>query len=54
MAIAMVCFSVFLGAVTVSAGNFTEFITAVRLAFLVFTMLCAIGIFASYARGTIR
>lgn len=54
MAIAMVSFSVFLGAVTVSAGNFTEFITAVRLAFLVFTVLCAIGIFASYGRGTIR
>ena len=54
MAIAMVCFSVFLGAVTVSAGNFSEFITAVRLVFLVFTLLCAIRIFASYALGTIR
>jgi MFS family permease len=54
MAIAMFCFSVFLGAVTVSASNFSEFITAVRLAFLIFTILCAIGIFASYARGTIR
>lgn len=54
MAIAMLCFSVFLGASAISAANHPQFIASVRTAFLVFTLLCTVGIFASYARGTIR
>jgi hypothetical protein len=54
MAIVMLCFSVFLGDSAISAANHPQFIASVRTAFLVFTLLCTIGIFASYTRGTIR
>jgi hypothetical protein len=54
VAIAMFFLSVVLGAVAVSAVNFLEFITAVRLAFLIFAAVYTIGMFASYSQVTIR
>lgn len=54
MAIAMLCFSLFLGAAAISAANHPQFMASVKTAFFIFTLLCTIGIFASYARGTIR
>lgn len=54
MTIAMLCFSVLLGASAISAANHPQFTASVRTAFLVFPCLCTVGIFASYARGTIR
>jgi len=54
MAIAMLCFSVLLGASAISAANHPQFTASVRTAFLVFPCLCTVGIFVSYARGTIR
>lgn len=54
MAIAMLCFSVYLGTATISSLNYPQFMDAVTTAFLVFSGICMVGIFASYARGTIR
>jgi EmrB/QacA subfamily drug resistance transporter len=54
MAIAMLCFSVYLGTETIPSLNLPGFMTAVRISFFIFTLLCALGIFASYVRGTIR
>jgi hypothetical protein len=54
MAIAMLCFSLFLGAAAISAANHMQFMASVKTAFLIFALLCMVGIVASYARGTIR
>jgi hypothetical protein len=54
MAIAMLCCSVYLGTATISSLNYPQFMDAVTTAFLVFSGICMVGIFASYARGTIR
>jgi hypothetical protein len=54
MAIAMVIFSVVMGRVQVVPGVYPEFLTSVRLVFLVLGVLAILGIYASYARGKIR
>jgi MFS family permease len=51
---AMLCFSVYLGTATISSLNYPQFMNVVTTAFLVFSGICMVGIFASYARGTIR
>jgi EmrB/QacA subfamily drug resistance transporter len=54
MAIAMMIFSVVMGRVQVVPGVYPEFLTSVRLVFLVLGILAILGIYASYARGKIR
>jgi len=54
MAIAMMIFSVVMGRVQVVPGVYPEFLTSVRLIFLVLGILAILGIYASYARGKIR
>jgi MFS family permease len=54
MAIAMMIFSVVMGRVQVVPGVYPEFLTSVRLVFLVLGVLAILGIYASYARGKIR
>jgi len=51
MGIAMMIFSVFLGKAKINPSNYTEFIHSIRTAFLIFAILCFIGIFFSLARG---
>lgn len=51
MGIAMMIFSIFIGKVEINPSNYTAFITSLRIAFLVFAILCFIGIFFSLARG---
>jgi EmrB/QacA subfamily drug resistance transporter len=51
MGIAMMLFSLFIGRAEINSSNFTEFLSSVKLAFLIFSILCFGGIFASIARG---
>jgi len=51
MAIAMVVLSIFVGTVVLSPANSEPFIAGLRAAFLIFSVLCVIGLFASLARG---
>lgn len=54
MAIAMFCFSVFIGTVTITPEVYPALMTSVTVAFVTFTDLCVIGVAASYVRGTIH
>jgi EmrB/QacA subfamily drug resistance transporter len=54
MAIAMFCFTVFIGMVTITPMVYPALMTSVTVAFAIFTVLCIIGVAASYVRGTIH
>lgn len=51
MGIAMMIFSIFIGKVEINPLNYIEFIQSIRIVFLIFAILCFIGIFFSLARG---
>lgn len=51
MAIAMLVLALFVGRVALTAAHREPLVAAIRAAFLVFTVLCALGTFASLARG---
>jgi len=51
MGIAMMLFSLFIGRAEINPSNYTEFLSSVKMAFLIFSILCFGGIFASIARG---
>ena len=54
MAIAMFCFSVFIGSVAITPAVYPALLTSITVAFLIFTGLCIAGIGISYIRGTIH
>lgn len=54
MGIAMLLFSLYLGRVEITAEYYPLFLKSTRTAFIIFTALCAAGIFASLARGKTR
>ena len=54
LAIAMFCFSVFIGSVAIIPTVYPALLTSTTVAFLIFTCLCIIGVGASFARGTIH
>jgi EmrB/QacA subfamily drug resistance transporter len=54
MAIAMFCFTIFIGPVTIIPAVYPALMTSITVAFVVFTVLCIIGVGASYVRGTIH
>ncbi|MFN8208491.1 MAG: MFS transporter [Bacteroidales bacterium] len=54
MGIAMLLMSIFIGKESISASNQESFMHALRMAFLIFTLLCFGGIFASSARGNMN
>jgi EmrB/QacA subfamily drug resistance transporter len=54
MAIAMFCFAIFIGTVTITPVIYPALMTSITVAFVVFTVLCIIGIGASYVRGKIH
>lgn len=54
MGVTAVVFSVMLGRVEITPDLYPQFVDAVRVAFVVFCILCIIGIGASLARGTIN
>ena len=54
MGIATLLFALFLGRVEITPELYPLFATSARAAFVVFAILCVIGVFASLARGDIR
>ena len=54
MAIAMVVFAVFIGREPISPSNYSEFLKSVKISFLIFSILCMIGIVFSLMRGELR
>jgi len=54
MAVAMFCFTLFIGPVTITPVVYPALMTSVTVAFVVFTVLCCLGVAASYVRGTIH
>jgi hypothetical protein len=54
MAIAMVIFSIFIGREEISPINYYLFLKGVKVSFIVFALLCAIGVFFSFFRGELR
>ncbi len=51
MGIAMMLFSLFIGRTEINPSNHAAFLSSVKMAFLIFSILCFGGIFASIARG---
>ena len=54
MAIAMFCFSVFIGSVVITPSVFPSLLISTTVSFLIFTVICIAGVGASYVRGTIH
>jgi hypothetical protein len=54
MGVATLLLAVFVGRVKVTSSLHPQFLDALRAAFLLFTILCIGGIFASLARGSVR
>jgi len=54
MAIAMSCFVIFIGPVTITPAVYPSLMTSVTVAFTIFTGICIVGVGASYVRGTIH
>jgi len=51
MGIATLVFSVSIGRVEIRPEHYPEFLSSVRISFIIFALLCFLGIFASAARG---
>jgi EmrB/QacA subfamily drug resistance transporter len=51
MAIAMLVFSIFIGKVEIMPENYPQFLSSVKMAFAISSVLCFAGIYASMARG---
>ncbi|MFW6126075.1 MAG: MFS transporter [Chloroflexota bacterium] len=54
MGLAMLIFAVVIGRVEITPEYYAEFLSSVRIAFILFAALCFGGIFASLARGKVR
>ena len=52
--VAMLIFAVVIGRVEITPEYYSQFLSGVRIAFIVFAALCFGGIFASLARGKVR
>jgi MFS family permease len=51
MGIAMMLFAIFIGPVEITPEYYPQFVLSLHYAFILFTFLCLIGIFASLVRG---
>lgn len=54
MGIVAVVFGTHLGKVKITTENFPQFLESTNIIFIIFTVLCSLGIFASLARGKVR
>ena len=54
MGLALLIFSIFIGQSKISHSNSAALLTSIKTAFIIFTILCGAGIFASLSRGSIR
>jgi hypothetical protein len=50
MGIAMMIFAIFIGPVEITPNNYPKFFLSLHYAFILFTIFCFIGIFASLVR----
>jgi hypothetical protein len=51
MAIAAMAIHIFIGNENIGADNTRQFMASVKVIFIVFAVLCSLGVFASLARG---
>ena len=51
MGIAMMVFAIFIGDVEITPQYYPQFTESLHWLFMIFTVMCVIGIFASLARG---
>ncbi len=51
MAIAAMAIHIFIGDAQLSTANIPQFMNSLRIVFIIFTVLCIVGVFASLARG---
>jgi len=54
MAIVMLLFAMSIGRVEITPQYYDEFLKTTKSAFLIFGILCSIGVFFSLARGRLR
>ncbi len=54
MGIATLLFALYIGRVEIGPENYSQFLTSTTVAFAIFALLCAGGVFASLIRGNIR
>jgi hypothetical protein len=54
MGIAMTLFAIYIGQVEIGPANYPGLLSAIQSGFLIFTILCIIGIYPSLARGRMR
>ncbi|MFA4851691.1 MAG: MFS transporter [Bacteroidales bacterium] len=54
MGIATLVFAINIGKVKISPEYYPQFLDSTRIAFIIFTVLCTAGVFASMARGKLR
>jgi len=54
MGIVIVIFTIYIGGRQITVANQNEFLQSTHVAFILFSVLCLIGVFASYSRGKIH
>jgi hypothetical protein len=54
MGIAMLLFALFIGRAQITPEYYSPFVESTKAAFMIFSVLCFIGIFASMARGKLH
>lgn len=54
MSVATVIFAVIIGREEISPANYQEFIICLKRDFIIFSMLCLVGVYFSYSRGKLR
>jgi len=54
MGIAMLIFAIYIGKIQITPQYYSLFLTSIKTAFIIFAVLCFVGIFASLARGKVR
>ena len=54
MGIAMLIFAIYIGRVEITPEYYPVFVNSIKVAFVIFAVLCFVGIFASMARGKVK
>lgn len=54
MAVVTVLFAIIIGRMQITAETHAVFLKSIRIAFIIFTLLCSIGIYFSFSRGNLR
>jgi hypothetical protein len=53
LGIVVIVFALFIGSVTITPEYYPLLLISINLAFVIFTVLCFVGIFDSLIRGTV-